>query len=1008
MGANSGLFNRKTLAAAVSTCLLASVGAEVVAQDQQMEEVVVTGIRASLQRSMDVKRDSSGVVDVITAEDIGKFPDTNLAESMQRISGVSISREGGEGSRVTVRGLGAEYNLVTHNGRTVARTTGDRSFNFAEIAAELIAGVAVSKTASADTDSGGMGATIDMRSIRPLAVGEQKAVVSGKYITDSSWAGGNTPEIFALYSNTFADDTIGVSVAFDYQERESSLARAMLDNGWKTFTDNNAQNDTHPNSGIYGKPQSARYKFEQDKRERFNGQLVVQWAPTDSIEATLDYDTYERSIYSDRNEVSAWFTYPQNTDTVMPIDGVWTTSNGVGTPLIYSETYVAPDAGITGSPNDLSMAGGHFAHKYSGDTLGLNVKWAVSDALNLEFDYSTSEASDAPDHELGSDVNLSTAAFTRTSTTVDTTGEIFNVINGGGDATANQMRVTGSVFQNNANDSNVDQFKFKGNFELNEESSIDFGVRSTEVTNRRRSVTVQQNGWSGLGAAGEMTAAFEGTDAYVQSRFDGAFSTFADASFLASGGNLPDGTSLSSATPMNHFFDWDLETVQQLAKENYNISNEIMGDCPDGTTSAFCSTKDYSLGSDNQTTETTNAIYVQYTYQLEDLEARVGVRHEATDVESTGLNVLYTGANWGADTEISFTGRTQSYVTYKADYSNTLPNIDISYNASEDLVLRSSWSKSIARPAYDQIGADVSVQGAFGRQVGYATGSQGNPGLVPYESNNLDVSIEWYYNDSSYFAASGFSKKVSNFIANETVILNGRYANEMPDIHDPFAGTYTQAAVTALGGAATGQQLRTYIFDNFDGEPGVTRDTTGGSTFAGDIIGQPADPLVEFRMSTPSNSGDDRELQGLELALQHMFGESGFGMQANYTMVNSDLDYDTSRPSTNQRPLLGVSDSANLVGFYDLNGWNVRMSYNWRDQYLSAYTDSGNQSPIFVDAYFQLDLGISYEVTDNLKVSLDGINITENAITYSARNSDQKFQHDEYGGRWMLGASYSF
>lgn len=84
------------------------------------------------------------------------------------------------------------------------------------------------------------------------------------------------------------------------------------------------------------------------------------------------------------------------------------------------------------------------------------------------------------------------------------------------------------------------------------------------------------------------------------------------------------------------------------------------------------------------------------------------------------------------------------------------------------------------------------------------------------------------------------------------------------------------------------------------------------------------------------------------------------------------------------------------------------MSYNWRDQYLSAYTDSGNQSPIFVDAYFQLDLGISYEVTDNLKVSLDGINITENAITYSARNSDQKFQHDEYGGRWMLGASYSF
>lgn len=1000
-------FKKKLLTTAVAS-LTAAAGYSsfAMAQDDAVEEVLVTGIRASLQRSMDQKREGSGVQDVITAEDIGKFPDTNLAESMQRIPGVSINREGGEGSRVTVRGLGPEYNLVTQNGRTIARTTGDRSFNFADMAAELVAGVSVSKTSSATHDSGGMGATIDIRSIRPLSSPGQKAVLSAKMISDTSWDGGTTPEVFGLYANTFADDTFGLSVALDYQERQSSLARAMIDNGWKTFDGDTSSAANSPSGGIYSLPQSARYKFESDERKRINGQLVLQWAPTDDIKATLDYDTYERTVHSDRNEVSSWFTYPGERT------GTWWSDKGVSTPLVYAETYVP--TGSTAAPNDLSMAGGLFAHKYTGDTYGLNVEWQVNDKLKLAFDASNSTAEDSPDSKYGSDVNLSTAAFTRTSTSVDFTGEIFSVVNGGGDATADEMQITGSVFGNSLNNSSVDQYQIRGNFEINDESNIDFGLSSTEVFNRNRQVNVQQNGWGGLGTPGQMTAAFEGTEVSLRSRFDGSFGNFSYASNLPGGATLSDGTNLTTATPMDKFFDWDFKTVRDLAEQNYNNANliasagSVVGDCGDGTPSVFCSSKEYDKGTDRRTTETTDAVYVQYNFERGIFKADLGLRYETTDIESIAASSLYTGTNWGADTEISFTGQTTAYTRKTASYSRTLPNLDLSFDVSDDVKLRASISKSIARPSYTDIAGGVSVSSNFGRQVGYATGTQGNPDLVPYESKNIDLSAEWYFDDTSYVSFGVFSKKVSNFIANETVVLEGSYAAEMPDLHNPYEGDYVAQAIAA-GAGASGQTIRTWIFDNLNGQPGVTKDTsTGAASFAGSIVGQPGDPLVEFRMNTPTNSGDDRQLQGYEFAIQHVFAETGFGGQFNYTAVLSDLSWDTTSISQDQRPLLGVSDSANLVGFYENNGWNIRVAYNWRDKFLSSYNDEGNQSPQFVKPYYQIDLSVSYEITDNLKASLDGINITSNDYEIVARNNGQILRHDEYGSRWALGLAYTF
>ena len=226
---------RSKLSMAVASALIVGsmVPAAGFAQEsaEALEEIVVTGIRGSLQRSLDVKRNSDGVVDAISAQDIGVFPDTNLAESLQRITGVSIDRSRGEGSKVTVRGFGPEFNLVTLNGRHMPNHNGDnRSFDFADIASEGIAAVEIYKTGQADVSSGGIGSTINIKTTRPLESPGRTAVAQIKGVHDTSTQTGSdfTPEISGIFSDTFADDTIGIAITASYQERDSGENSAII------------------------------------------------------------------------------------------------------------------------------------------------------------------------------------------------------------------------------------------------------------------------------------------------------------------------------------------------------------------------------------------------------------------------------------------------------------------------------------------------------------------------------------------------------------------------------------------------------------------------------------------------------------------------------------------------------------------------------------------------------------------------------------------------------------
>lgn len=156
------------MSSAAAAMMVGSLSTPAFAQDAGSDEIIVTGIRSSLKKSLDVKRNSNQVVDAISAEDVGKFPDSNIAESLQRITGVAIDRSGGEGQFITVRGLGPEFNTVTLNGRTLATDNAGREFSFDVISSDIISRAEVFKTSTPNLQSGGIGANVNIVTTRPL------------------------------------------------------------------------------------------------------------------------------------------------------------------------------------------------------------------------------------------------------------------------------------------------------------------------------------------------------------------------------------------------------------------------------------------------------------------------------------------------------------------------------------------------------------------------------------------------------------------------------------------------------------------------------------------------------------------------------------------------------------------------------------------------------------------------------------------------------------------------
>ncbi|PCI73781.1 MAG: hypothetical protein COB20_15905, partial [SAR86 cluster bacterium] len=216
--------SRRAVLLGTATSFLFAGSAATIAQDSAtedesvFEEIVVSGIRASLKTANDRKRGAANFIDGIAAEDLGKFPDQNVAESLQRVTGVTINRVAGEGSEITVRGFGPEFNIVRINDRTLATVTEERNFDFQILPSELIIGADVAKTPTANMWGGSIGANINLRTARPLDNPGFNMSLSaqGRY---QDLAESFDPKFSGVFSNTFADDTFGVLLGIAYEDR---------------------------------------------------------------------------------------------------------------------------------------------------------------------------------------------------------------------------------------------------------------------------------------------------------------------------------------------------------------------------------------------------------------------------------------------------------------------------------------------------------------------------------------------------------------------------------------------------------------------------------------------------------------------------------------------------------------------------------------------------------------------------------------------------------------------
>lgn len=1013
-------FKRQFLAGSIGLALATSSYAQEAGQkntfasndsDDLIEEIVVTGIRASLQRSMDIKRDSKGIVDGISAEDIGKFPDTNLAESLQRITGVAIERDRGEGSKITVRGFGPDFNIVTFNSRQMP-TTGGRSFDFGNIASEGISAVEVYKSGRANVATGGIGAVVNVKTSKPLEMPGMRVVVSAKGVYDPGTRSGNSvnPEIAGLFSQTFAEDTIGIALSLSSQTRDggtqsvttqsfmgrSFVTQEDMDNNvtaaeWGSIAvgDPSAINfPSEVNDGIYAIPTNIQYNLDDFRRERINGQLTLQWRPFEALTATLDYTYAENQINTQHQDLSAWFDPGCATR-----ESEWVQEGNIWSPTTYTQVGCAAD----------NLQGvGLYASVDENKSTGFNVEWLASDNLTLNLDYHDSSGESRPNSKHGSGGSMAVAALNRITTSGYFTSDgmpvlevqlgernSYNQIARIDQVSASDMQLSGSSFGSYNNRMNVEQLQLDGQYNFDAGHSISFGIARVEVSNRGQSKGISRNAWSGVGEPGDIA------DLLSVDSIEGVF-------------NGIDGS--DDPRQVTDFFTWDFQALIDRAEQLLRDGDhgDVVGDggpCLTG----FCPSYDFDL--DEITTETSDSIYIQ-THWVGDVLNRpvnvyYGVRYEQTEVHSEALVPLYDRVEWSiVDNRFNLyqqkaeDGSTiQGFSEIDGAYSMFLPSIDFDIELVDELILRASYSLTVTRPVYNDLKGALIID-YLGSDGG--GGRRGNPQLLPMEASNIDLSLEWYYDEGSYVSAGFWSKDVDNFIVNST------FENQplFQDLFTPINGDLYNQAVEALTGGDPRfdfdyGDLNTYYAENFANESGVSVTGEGDETEVV-VTGTALDPIAIFDVTIPINQRETK-VQGWEFMLQHAFGESGFGMQANYTIVDGDLDYDINL-NEEQWVVPGMSNTANLVGYYDKSRFQVRVALNWRDQFLA----SAGRDPLFVEEYYQLDMNISYEINDKLSFFIEGINLTEEDQRIHGRSSYQVREYAVGHARYNFGARYAF
>ena len=702
-------FTKRILYRSVSAVALLGVAVTAQAQDNaddEIEEIVITGIKSSLRQAIQAKRESDALIDAINAEDIGKFPDKNVAEALQRVPGIVINREFGEGERVALRGTAPSLTRTLFNGASVAtadwfvleQLSATRAFNYLTLPSEIVGQLQVYKSPTADLDEGGLGGSINVVTRKPLDQAESfsiNASIQGVY---SELRESLDPQASGFVSWKNDDDTFGIMVGGVYQQRDIRRDGVEVLGYFET--------DKAPGLQVPSLIGSALFLQE---RKREGGNLAIQYRPDDSLEINLTglYSRFDADNYN--QNYLAWFTNALGGDSEL-ID---TTVEG---DTVVAGTVTRPTAGF-GAVFD-AIDRDAFSETYVADfdtVYRPNDDWELH--LKVGYTAAQGDTTNQPFFE----------AQTQTGFTFDLRGrapEVNFLDIDPTDPAALDVFGFASLHEITNDD---DEFYVFADAErmvdLGVLKSIKFGGKFSEHDRQTRfNISLFGNFFLNLlntGCnGGECTTSF-----FAGEQLPGNF-----AENIAAPGTLTEYVQIDRDILRETFFS-------QPAANRERIS---------------------FIGNNFDVTERIYAGYIKGDLEGENWRGNVGVRVVHTEQSSTGE---LTGVG-GSQT--SLLGNFD-FVTVDRTYTDVLPSINLAYDLRDDLVLRLAAARTIARADYTQIAPQTALN------PGALSGTGGNPDIDPFRASQYDISIEWYPNPDEYLAVAFYYKDIQSFIINQTL-----------------------------------------------------------------------------------------------------------------------------------------------------------------------------------------------------------------------------------------------
>ncbi|HSX52540.1 MAG TPA: TonB-dependent receptor [Cellvibrio sp.] len=897
--------------------------------DGSVEEVIVTGsFRASMANALNTKRGSANNVDAIVAEDIGKMPDLNLAESLQRISGVAITREGGEGRNITVRGLGPGFSATTLNGMEVPSSTGGldssggvnrgRNFDFNVFSSELFNKIILNKSAKGSLEEGGLASTVELYSAKPFDNPGLHAVVGGSMAVENL-TGEDDPRVVAMVSNTFNDDKFGVLLSFAQSKRNirqegfgTVRYTSPFDNSNRSFVGNDSTVDITGTADPFGNypnldpnhaklanekldfvlfPRLPRMDSFNTDQERTGVTGSFQFRPTDRMEFTLDY------LSSDlKTDVTSYNYFAQFRNTFNSITPTSIVLDDAGRVAVAGEfTGVTPRVESRGQFSETDF-----------DQVVLSGKFELTDNLKLDLMYGN--AAVVYDEEQYR-FNLDALAPSYANASAPTRQAI------------NGMNPTyfSYDFRNNS-----DIAEMSYGFDITNPLNYFFSTPTIrkDVVERENDTFRADLTWD-VDETTIKSGVIWNERNITSERHDPTAGTLTDPVAKVSTGS---GT--STILPITAA-STNLTTTLSAVTSGYGDAiNPPAGFPTNFVINDFTATKaaynagSFTLNPNDPTTfdvtENTAGVYFEYNRNMDlagmPLMVNAGVRYVETEVESLGV-----AGNVPTRRE--------------SDYAEWLPSANATLEVVEDFLVRFSANRNLSRPNLSSMTATVNATPINGNIT------IGNPGLDPTMADAFDLGFEWYFAEESVLGLTFFFKDIDSFILNDTI------SSTLPDeLKKIVATAYPQTDPSSPA---------------FDPNAGATIND-------------------EWNITTPLN-GEGATVQGYEVSYQQPFtflppALEGFGLFANYTYVDSEITY----PGDIKGPLLGLSENSYNYGVYfERESFGARVVVNSRDDYVTAIPGSDRNFSENTTGPTRIDMSAFYNITDNVKVSLEVINLTE-------------------------------